>query len=141
MEQSGIFLMIFLRIKLVNPLHLAFYYYFFNLRFCLAVSQTQEILIENNKATGVRTTEGFEIRAKHGVISTAGYDVTYNKLVSEDVCKQFAIPRKLPLQQSAGFVMVNLGIKGSAKELGLTNVNTWYHPVDKEYDILPPLLK
>ena len=55
--------------------------------------------------------EGPEIRAKMGVISSAGYEVTFNKLVSEDECVRHGVVRSLAFGQSAGFVMVNVGIR------------------------------
>ncbi len=69
------------------------------------------------------------------VVSSAGYHGTFGRLVSEDTTKRLEIPRRLPVGQSCGFVMANIGLRGSAEELGLTCANLWYHPTDADGDM------
>jgi hypothetical protein len=79
----------------------------------LVRATVEEIVIEDGRATGVRMPSGQVISASHGVISSAGRVVTFGKLVPEETCTQFGIPTTLPFGQSAGFVMVNIGLKGT----------------------------
>lgn len=52
--------------------------------------------------------EGTFIAAKQ-VVSGAGYARTFQSLVSPAVCSDLGIPPQLKVQQSAGFVMINIG--------------------------------
>jgi len=83
-------------------------------------------------ACGVRLESGDVIRAKH-VVSAAGYRATEKMLVD-------APPPSTPLQteQSAGFVMANIALKGTASELGISAANLWIQPANKanNYDAL-----
>jgi all-trans-retinol 13,14-reductase len=69
------------------------------------------------------------------VVSSVGYHNTFGRLVSEDVTKRLEIPRRLPIGNSCGFVMANIGLRGSAEELGLTCANLWYHPTRANGDM------
>ena len=53
---------------------------------------------------------------------------TYGRFLNKQVTTKFQIPRTLPVDDSCGFVMVNMGFRGSAKELGFTCTNSWYIP-------------
>eukprot|EP00052_Salpingoeca_macrocollata_P016088 m.128974 g.128974 ORF g.128974 m.128974 type:complete len:672 (+) comp19917_c0_seq1:71-2086(+) len=90
-------------------------------------------------AAGVYLEDGTEIAARCGVVSTVGYLNTVQKLLPQRVCQQLNIPRTLPFGQSAGFVMCNLGIRGSAKELKIPSANRWYLPATEDGDILEPM--
>ena len=80
------------------------------------------------KVTGVRMADGTVVRCDL-VISSVGYHNTFGKLIAAETCAALHIPRKLPVRDSAGFVMCNIGIHGDPKDLGLTCCNLWYHPV------------
>ena len=107
----------------------------------LVRAEVDEILFDDSTGAtqGVRMVSGQDIVARRGVISSAGYMTTFNKLVPENITTRFSVPRTLPFGQSAGFVMVNIGLRGTAQKLGITNTNLWYHPVDGSGDIIPPL--
>ena len=102
----------------------------------LVRANVREILVDPraNRATGVELDDGTIISCKQ-VISSVGYHNTFGKLVSEDVTKRLEIPRRLPVGNSYGFVMVNVGMRGSAEELGLTCANLWYHPARADGDM------
>jgi phytoene dehydrogenase-like protein len=80
-------------------------------------------------AVGV-TVNGTQIKAPM-VISGAGYINTVTRLLSKDDTEVAGMPRELPdgVKQSAGFVMVNVCIKGNAVDLGIDNANVWYEEV------------
>jgi phytoene dehydrogenase-like protein len=96
----------------------------------------REILVDprSNRATGVEMADGTHIHCKQ-VVSSAGYHNTFGKLVSEDVTKRLDIPRRLSIGNSCGFVMANIGLRGTAEELGLTCANLWYHPTRPDGDM------
>lgn len=102
----------------------------------LVRADVAEIVIDpvKGRATGVRLADETVLSASQ-VISSAGYHNTFGKLVPDDVTKRFDIPRRLSLANSCGFVMCNIGLKGSAEELGLTCANLWYHPARENGDM------
>eukprot|EP00298_Acanthocystis_sp_HF-20_P007536 c17106_g1_i1.p1 GENE.c17106_g1_i1~~c17106_g1_i1.p1 ORF type:complete len:596 (+),score=260.84 c17106_g1_i1:73-1860(+) len=106
----------------------------------LVEAPVSEILVDEKtlKATGVKMKDGTIISANL-VISSAGYHNTYGKLLNEKIVQKVNFPRQLPVKQSPGFIMCNVGIKGDAKEMGLSNANIWYLPIDKHGDIFGPL--
>jgi all-trans-retinol 13,14-reductase len=102
----------------------------------LVRANVREIVVDprSHRATGVEMDDGTIIPCKR-VVSSAGYHNTFGKLVSEDVTKRLDIPRRLPMGNSCGFVMANIGLRGNADELGLTCANLWYHPTRPDGDM------
>lgn len=102
----------------------------------LVRASVREIVVDprTNRATGVSMEDGTVIDCAQ-VVSSTGYHNTFGKLVPEDVTKRLEIPRRLPVGQSCGFVMANIGLRGSAEELGLTCANLWYHPTRPDGDM------
>jgi len=77
---------------------------------------------KTGRATGVKMIDevgGTELYARHSVVSACGFRNTAR------LCKGTAFPKTedLPLRQGDGFVMANIGIKGSAAELGMECAN------------------
>ncbi len=102
----------------------------------LVRANVQEILVDraSNRVIGVEMEDGTRIEADD-VVSSAGYHNTFGKLVSDDVTKRLSIPKRLPVDSSCGFVMANIGLRGTAEELGLTCANLWYHPAREDGDM------
>ncbi|MBW2244508.1 MAG: NAD(P)/FAD-dependent oxidoreductase [Deltaproteobacteria bacterium] len=102
----------------------------------LVRANVREILVDprSNRATGVEMQDGTVIRGKQ-VVSSVGYHNTFGKLVPDDITKSLKIPRHLAIGNSCGFVMVNIGLRGTAEELGLTCTNLWYHPTRADGDM------
>jgi phytoene dehydrogenase-like protein len=102
----------------------------------LVRANVQEIVTDptTGQAIGVRMADNTTLSAKR-VISSVGYHNTFGKLIPDDVTKRFDIPRRLPLANSCGFIMCNIGLEGSAEELGLTCANLWYHPAREDGDM------
>ena len=102
----------------------------------LVRAAVEEILVDpsNERATGVRLADGTVVACKQ-VISSVGYHNTFGKLVSEDATERLEIPRRLPIGNSCGFIMANIGLRGTAEELGLTCANLWYHPTREDGDM------
>jgi phytoene dehydrogenase-like protein len=96
----------------------------------------EEVLVDprHDRVEGVRMADGHVIGCDR-VISSAGYHNTFGRLLSEDTTKRLDLPRRLPVGQSCGFVMVNLGLRGRPAELGLTCANLWIHPTRPDGDM------
>jgi len=102
----------------------------------LVRANVREIAIDpgSGRATGVEMADGTRISCRQ-VVSSTGYHNTFGKLVPEDVTKRLGIPRRLSIGNSCGFVMVNIGLRGSPEELGLSCANLWYHPTRPDGDM------
>ena len=102
----------------------------------LVRARVEEILVDSpsGKTTGVRLADQSVVPCKR-VISSIGYHNTFGKLVPEEATTLFGIPRRLPVRDSCGWVMANIGLRGSAEELGLTCTNLWYHPTREGGDM------
>ena len=94
---------------------------------------------ENHEANGVILADGTTLEAKT-VVTGCGYHNTFKKLVSEEVTTKYNIPRHI-VGDSAGYVMLNVGLKGTPEELGIKNQNTWIIPTDKAGDLFGPMKK
>ena len=102
----------------------------------LVRARVEEILIDpkSGKTTGVRLADQTVVPCKR-VVSSVGYHNTFDKLIPEAVTTRLGIPRRLPVRNSCGWVMANIGLRGTAEELGLTCTNLWYHPTRKDGDM------
>jgi|GEM_PF-2514379 len=102
----------------------------------LVRARVEEILVDSSsgKVTGVRMADQSVIPCKR-VVSSVGYHNTFGKLLPEEVTTRFDMPRRLPVGSSCGWVMANIGLRGTAEDLGLTCTNLWYHPTRKDGDM------
>eukprot|EP01039_Chlorochromonas_danica_P000945 gene945-1027_t len=106
-------------------------------------SDVQQIVFDSslNRITGVRLGNGVEIKSRKGVISSTGYLNTMNNLIAKEVTERFNVPRSLPVKQSSGFVMANIGVSCSPDVIGATKANSWHIPVDASGDLFGPMDK
>ncbi|HSC83887.1 MAG TPA: NAD(P)/FAD-dependent oxidoreductase [Pseudomonas sp.] len=96
-----------------------------------------KILVENDRAVGVRLhKDGLEIRAPQ-IVSCAGLVPTYTRLLDASVANEHGL--LVPLQKvklSAATLCLYAGFKGSAAELGLPKTNYWVYPShDHDYNV------
>eukprot|EP01061_Rhynchopus_euleeides_P015019 TRINITY_DN25776_c0_g1_i8.p2 TRINITY_DN25776_c0_g1~~TRINITY_DN25776_c0_g1_i8.p2 ORF type:complete len:326 (+),score=118.90 TRINITY_DN25776_c0_g1_i8:891-1868(+) len=94
---------------------------------------------ERHVATGVVMADGTQLEAPI-VVTGCGYHNTFGRLVPEKVTEHFSIPRRV-VTDAAGYLMANIGLNGTAEELGIENYNTWVVPTDEEGDMYPALRK
>jgi all-trans-retinol 13,14-reductase len=80
----------------------------------------------DHTCVGVEMEDGFVIKCGT-VVSAIGYTNTYGKLLDTKVFQSLKMPLQ-PLPNSAGFLMVNVGIDGSPEELDVGVANVWYNP-------------
>lgn len=91
-------------------------------------ASVEGILIEKNRATGVRMADGHEIRAKM-VISDAGVFNTFGKLVPEAVARKHGYDHALDsVQRSMSSLCLYIGLRDTAENLGLPKTNYWIYP-------------
>jgi all-trans-retinol 13,14-reductase len=92
-----------------------------------------DILIEKGKVSGVRMADGHEIKCPV-VISSAGVDITFNRLLPDEIVKQTGYDTKMQtVRPSVGHLCLYIGLKGTAEELGLPKTNFWIYP-HNDYD-------
>ena len=102
----------------------------------LVRAPVEEILVDSATecTKGVRLADGTVVPCKR-VVSSVGYHNTFGKLVPEHVTECFEIPRRLSIGSSCGFIMANIGLRGTAEDLGLSCANLWYHPTREDGDM------
>ena len=94
----------------------------------------KQILVENNKATGVLMEDGDTYTAPI-IISCAGVFNTYGSLLPPDVARQHKFGEKLQnVRPSAAHVCLYVGIKESTEKLGLRKANYWIYPDNYDHD-------
>lgn len=82
-----------------------------------------EIIVRNGIAVGVRLENGDELSAPL-IISSAGVANTYGKFLRT---AEISRPPLTKVEPSNGYICLHIGIKESAKALGLQNSNLWVH--------------
>lgn len=80
------------------------------------------------RVTGVTMVDGSTLSSPV-VVSACGWRVTTSRLLAPGVAQAHGLsPSELGVAQSDGFVMCNIGLEGSAHELGLDCSNLWLQP-------------
>jgi all-trans-retinol 13,14-reductase len=96
-------------------------------------ARVDQILVENGKVTGVRMADDHVIKCDC-VISSAGVINTFKGLLPDDVAERSGYRRALDtVEPSLGHLGVYVGLKGTAKEIGLPRTNYWVYP-SNDYD-------
>ena len=91
-------------------------------------ADVQEIIVQNGKATGVRMADGREFHADL-VISDAGARNTFQRLVREPQPSLQPVLKDLDrVPGSLAHLSLYMGVKQTARELGLNGTNLWIYP-------------
>ena len=100
----------------------------------LISAEVDEILIKNNKATGVKMKDDKVFLAKN-IISGAGIMTTYNKLIPTEVAEKHQLKQQLQsVKRSVSHACLYIGLNGSPEELKLPKTNYWIYPDKIEHD-------
>ena len=100
----------------------------------LISAEVDEIIIEKNKAVGIRMKDGKAFRANK-IISGAGIMNTYEKLLPSIVWNKLNLKSKLQkVNRSVAHACLYLGLEGSPEELGLPKTNYWIYPEKVDHD-------
>ena len=98
------------------------------------LADVDQILIERNRAVGVRLADGEEIRAKR-VISAVGVASTINRLLPEPYTDQPWARETGNLRPAPAHVCLYMGFKGDIRKAGASGANLWfYNTWDNEKD-------
>ncbi len=87
-------------------------------------AEVDEIIVQNGKAVGVRMADGREFRAGL-LISDAGVRNTFQRLVRQPQPILIDLER---VPGSLAHLSLYIGVKQSARDLGLTGTNLWIYP-------------
>ncbi len=97
-------------------------------------AEVDEILIQKNKAFGVKLTDGKELYAKH-IVSGAGIMTTYSKLLPKNILEKYQLLSQLKqVKRSVAHACLYIGLDGSPDELKLPKTNYWIYPKDVDHD-------
>ncbi|MEL6867435.1 MAG: NAD(P)/FAD-dependent oxidoreductase, partial [Bacteroidota bacterium] len=100
----------------------------------LISAEVQEIIVEKNKAKGVRMKDG-QVFYADAVVSGAGIFNTYQRLLPQTVSQQHQLDEQLQqIHPSASQACLYIGLKGSPEELQLPKTNFWIYPDDLDHD-------
>ncbi|MGB5698044.1 MAG: NAD(P)/FAD-dependent oxidoreductase [Polyangiales bacterium] len=90
-------------------------------------AEVTEILIEDERAVGVRLADGRPLRAPT-IISDAGAVNTFTRLLPETVARSTGFPSKVDaVGASIAHLSLYVGLEGSAADLGLEKTNLWVY--------------
>lgn len=96
-------------------------------------ARVKRILVAGGHVRGVEMEDGTRIDCAC-VVSSAGVANTFQRLLPPDVVRQAGYDRLLTrVKPSAAHLGVYVGLKGTAKELGLPKTNFWIYP-DGDFD-------
>jgi all-trans-retinol 13,14-reductase len=94
----------------------------------VVAAEVAEILVERDRAVGVRIADGREIRAKT-LISDAGAVATFGSLVAPQTASRLRSARALrTLEPSMAHLCLYLGMTGPASGGDVVASNLWVHP-------------
>ncbi|NNE20211.1 MAG: NAD(P)/FAD-dependent oxidoreductase [Myxococcales bacterium] len=91
-------------------------------------AEVTEIIIEDERAVGVKLADGHELRAPV-VISNVGVINTFERLVPSDLAQSIGYAAKArDLGTSVAHLSLYVGLKGTTEELQLEKTNLWCYP-------------
>ena len=91
-------------------------------------AEVTEIIVEDERAVGVRLADGHELRAPV-VISNVGVINTFERLVPSDLAQSIGYAAKArDLGASVAHLSLYVGLKGTTEELQLEKTNLWCYP-------------
>ena len=100
----------------------------------LISAEVAEVIVENNKATGVKMKDGKTFSAKN-IISGAGLMTTYDKLLPAETTNKHKLKEQFKkVKRSVAHSCLYIGLEGSPTELQLPKTNLWIYPGDLDHD-------
>jgi all-trans-retinol 13,14-reductase len=100
----------------------------------LVNAEVTEIVVEGDRAVGVRMAEDGAVLRAPLVISDAGIVNTFGRLVPRAVARRHGFERALAgMRPSVAHVALYVGLRGTSDALGLGRANLWIYP-DGDHD-------
>ncbi len=91
-------------------------------------AEVEQVLVNSNRAIGVRMRDGSEIRADQ-VVSNTGVLTTFNRLLPDSVSSRIGADKWVTeLKHSSAHMCLYAGFDGTAKGLNLGTTNLWIYP-------------
>ena len=90
-------------------------------------AKAEQIIIKNNKATGVQLSNGLVINAKK-IVSNIGYINTVTKLLPESIQQQYNLSKQAQkIKRSGASLCLYCGFNGTSETLNLNTTNLWIY--------------
>lgn len=90
-------------------------------------AEVDKIIIEGNRARGVRLANGDEIYAAN-IVSAAGITNTVERFLPRSVAKRYGFDKKIEkTPPSAAHICLYIGLQDTAENLGLPKTNYWVY--------------
>ena len=100
----------------------------------LVSAEVKNIIIKNNKASGVEMSDGKKFYSDL-IISGTGVFQTYNHLIPKDISIKHGFVNNLKkVTPSVAHGCLYLGLNGTSEELGLPKNNLWIYPDKVDHD-------
>jgi all-trans-retinol 13,14-reductase len=100
----------------------------------LVNAEVSEIVVESNRAVGVKMAEDGAVLRAPLVISDAGVANTFGRLVPRAVAARHHLERALAgMEPSVAHACLYVGLKGTTRDLALERANLWIYP-DGDHD-------
>ena len=97
-------------------------------------AEVKQVVVENNKATGVELYDG-KIFTADQIISGTGILNTYDKLIPPSVAEKHSLRKQLQkVTPSAAHISLYIGLESTPEELNLPKANYWIYPEDMDHD-------
>ncbi len=97
-------------------------------------AEVGQVIVENNKAKGVRMADGKSFFAKN-IVSNTGIMITYNKLLPQDIVDKYCLKAQLQkVKRSVAHVSLYIGLEESPEALNLPKTNHWIYPEKGDHD-------
>ena len=97
-------------------------------------AEVEEVIIDKNRAIGVRMIDGKLFHATN-IVSNAGIMTTYNKLLPLKTIEKHRLKEQLQkVNRSVSHASLYIGLEGTPKELGIPKSNYWIYPKDGDHD-------
>lgn len=94
----------------------------------LVRAEVEKIILRDNKAVGVRLSNGHEIFAPR-IISDAGFATTFTRLLPREIAERTGALQAISrIGLSSAHMCLYIGLKASGKDLGLPRFNYWIYP-------------
>ncbi len=97
-------------------------------------AEVEKVIIEKNKAVGVRLYDGKIIRANK-IVSDTGIMTSYLKLLPDAIVEKYKLKAQLQkVKRSVAHTSLCIGFKASPQELDLPKTNYWIYPAQGDHD-------
>jgi all-trans-retinol 13,14-reductase len=97
-------------------------------------AEVDKVLIDRNKATGVRLIDGSKLYGKH-IISNAGVHLTANSLLPSENPYALKLREQISgIKPSSAHICLYVGLEGTPESLQLRKANYWIYPDSGSHD-------